>query len=243
MPSNTNPIAASVWMRPPRSRGGQPTLGREQIVRAAVELLDAKGLDGLSMRRLGVRLGAGATSIYWHVTNKDELLELAADEVMGEIELPDLAETDWRTAARAVAYGVRSVILRHGWLAGMFGARPLIGPNAMRMSDRVITLLTEAGFAGPEVAYASSLIMSHAIGTGTAEAAWNAVTADSGKTDSELFGEMEPYLDTVAPGYPSYDDWWRKNKSLDMEQLREDSFAFGVERLLDGLAAWLNPPT
>ena len=75
----------SVWLRPTRERTGQPSLSREQIVRAAIELLDAEGAAGLSMRRLGTKLGSGATSLYWHVANKDELLELAVDEVLGEI--------------------------------------------------------------------------------------------------------------------------------------------------------------
>src|SRR5690242_3117266 len=104
MSSNADSLANSVWTRPPRSRGGQPTLSREQIVHAAVELLDEKGLDGLSMRRLGSRLAAGATSLYWYVATKDDLLELALDEVMGEIEIPDTDAADWRTAASAVAH-------------------------------------------------------------------------------------------------------------------------------------------
>jgi AcrR family transcriptional regulator len=150
-------MANSVWTRPPRSRGAQPTLSREQIVRAAIELLDEKGLDGLSMRRLGSRLAAGATSAYWYVATKDELLELALDEVMGEIDVPEVGTTDWRTAAAALAHGLRSMILRHPWVTGLFGVRPAMGPNAMRMSDRVVGVLTAAGFSGMTVAYQSWL--------------------------------------------------------------------------------------
>src|SRR5690348_10986222 len=65
----------SVWTREKRP-SKSPTLSRAQIVRAAMEILDTEGMDALSMRRLGSRLGAGATSIYWHVAHKDELLEL-----------------------------------------------------------------------------------------------------------------------------------------------------------------------
>src|SRR5215813_9588524 len=109
MDSNADPIASSIWVRPPKRRSGAPTLSRDQIVRASVELLDAEGLAGFSMRRPGAKLGAGATSLYWHVTNKNGLLELAVDAVMGEIEIPDPDEVGWRTALRGYAEGLRSM--------------------------------------------------------------------------------------------------------------------------------------
>jgi AcrR family transcriptional regulator len=57
------------------------TLTREQIVGAAIDLLDADGLEGLNMRALGQRLGSAATAVYWHVGSKDNLIALAADQV------------------------------------------------------------------------------------------------------------------------------------------------------------------
>ncbi|MDN3358791.1 TetR/AcrR family transcriptional regulator [Actinomadura sp. DC4] len=236
MPRNTDPITNSVWMRPPRSRRGKPSLSRDQIVSAAIELLDAKGLSGLSMRRLGTKLGAGATSVYWYVANKDELLELAVDEILGEVDIPDPAVVGWRAAVSGVIQGLRSVILRHVWITSVFGFRPAIGPQAMRMSDRVVAVLTAAGFEGAEVAYASSLLMSLAIGSATTDSALHMATVRSGKTVTELVEEMDPYLHRVASDYPSYVTWWSENKSMDIEKLQKDSFDFGLERLLDGLA-------
>ena len=67
------------------------TLTREQIVDAAIELLDRDGLEGLNMRALGQRLGSAATAVYWHVGSKDNLIALAADQVWNEIGRPDPA--------------------------------------------------------------------------------------------------------------------------------------------------------
>ncbi|CAM5662038.1 hypothetical protein STENM327S_08358 [Streptomyces tendae] len=74
------------------------TLTREQIVRAAIELLDAEGLEGLNMRSLGKRLDSAATAVYWHGQNKDNLVVLAGNEVWNEVGLPDLAPSAgaWR---------------------------------------------------------------------------------------------------------------------------------------------------
>ena len=64
------------------------TLTREQIVSAAIDLLDAEGLEGLNMRALGQRLGSAATAVYWHVGSKDNLIALAADQASSEIAAP-----------------------------------------------------------------------------------------------------------------------------------------------------------
>lgn len=242
MPRDTDPITTSVWVRPSRARRGeQPTLSREQIVRAAIELLDAEGLSGLSMRRLGAKLGAGATSVYWYVANKDELLELALDEVMGEVELPDPSVAGWRSAVGDAIRSVRSVILRHTWMAGLYGIHPAIGPQAMRLSDRLIAVLTAAGFSGLELAHASSLLMSHALGSAVMDVAMHTATTLSGKGANELVQQLEPYFDRIAEEYPSYTKWWSENKDADLERMREDGFEFGLQRLLDGLESWLRP--
>jgi len=243
MPRNTDPIAVSVWTRPPRrARRGQPPLSRDQIVTAAIELLDAEGMDGLSMRRLGERLGAGATSSYWYVANKDELLELAVDQVMGELDIPDLAEAGWRTTARACAEEYRAVLLRHPWVIGLMGARPTIGPNAMRMGERMIGALAAAGFTGVELAFASELLSSHAVGSATIAAAMHQASDRAGKHPNELVAELDPYLRSLQDEYPGYIAVWYATKGIDMDKLHEDGFNYGLERILDGLEMRLHSP-
>ncbi|MFG1749541.1 TetR/AcrR family transcriptional regulator [Streptosporangium sandarakinum] len=84
-------------------------LTKEQIVRAAVEVLDAEGVNGLNIRRLGAHLGSAASAMYYHVKSKDKLVVLAADHVFGEIPLPDTATVGWREAAASLARGAWSV--------------------------------------------------------------------------------------------------------------------------------------
>src|SRR4249919_705188 len=97
------------------------TLTREQIVNAAIDLLDAEGLEGLNMRALGQRLGSAATAVYWHVGSKDNLIALAVDQAWSEIELPDLDGADWRTAATEMATSQYEMLIRHPWLMQAFG--------------------------------------------------------------------------------------------------------------------------
>jgi len=232
----------SVWLRPSRARSGQPSLSREQIVRAAVELLDAEGAAGLSMRRLGAKLDAGATSLYWHVANKDDLLELVVDEVMGEIYVPEAGDTGWRTGITILADATRTMLLRHPWMISLLGAKPTIGPNAMRNGERIVALLSAAGFEGFEISYVSSMINAHAIGSTTIQSATRAVLKNSGRPAADLVAEIEPYLEQLGPDHPHYDEWRRANSvaAVDPERVLDESFSFGLERLLDGLEQWLS---
>ena len=79
------------------------TLTLEQIVTAAVGLLDDEGLEGLNMRALGNRLDSAATAVYWHVGGKDDLVRLAADSAWHEVGLPDPGKIGWRAAAEQMA--------------------------------------------------------------------------------------------------------------------------------------------
>jgi AcrR family transcriptional regulator len=234
-------FANSVFLRPPRTRSGQPTLSREPIVKAAIELLDTEGPTGLSMRKLGTHLGAGATSMYWHVANKDELLELAVDEVMGEAYVPEAGDTSWRIGLSVWATGMHAMLLRHPWVTGLLGTQPTIGPNALRMGERAITLLTRAGFQGLEVTHVMSLVNAHALGSAATHNAVARATREAGASMTELAAQMEPYLDKLAPEHPNYDKWRHENggDSLDPTKVWAESFTFGLDRILDGLEHWL----
>ncbi|WP_433475845.1 TetR/AcrR family transcriptional regulator C-terminal domain-containing protein [Spirillospora sp. CA-142024] len=225
--------AASVWVRPPRTRRAQPALTRAQIVDAALELLDAEGLDGLSMRRLGTRLNSGATSVYWHVANKDELLELAIDRVMAEVVIPQGG--DWRDAATGYARSLRAMIHRHPWTVTLFGSRPMIGPNATRVLDEILAAFGTAGFTGFDLEYAWSAVVDYVIGAAGSEASWH--RHQTGTTAADLIDGLAPYLarqDEERPGLAAHiRDIWMKGTG----DVLEGRFAFGLACVLDGIEA------
>src|SRR5262249_20606118 len=124
------------------------TLTPEQIVTAAVDLLDKEGLEGLNMRALGKRLGSVATAVYWHVKSKRDLVRLAGDHVWNEIALPDLGLTDWRSAAKSMAADFRAMLARHPWLVQVVGSYVVYGPGKARHDDHTLAIYEAAGFTG-----------------------------------------------------------------------------------------------
>jgi AcrR family transcriptional regulator len=135
-----------------------------RILDAAERIADRDGLEALSMRRLGTELGAGATTLYWHVRNKDELLDLLVDRVIGEI-VADIQPADgWRGEMAEAARACRRVLLRHPQIAVILGARPTFGPNAIAALEWMIGRLRAAGFEPLEAALGANAIVNWASG-------------------------------------------------------------------------------
>jgi AcrR family transcriptional regulator len=140
-------LAPPPWQRVPQRAGARrrDPLTREAIVAAALKVLDAEGLDGLSMRRVAEELDTGAASLYWHVGSKDGLLDLLLDEVIGEIEVPDPDPGRWREQLKDVARTMREMILRHRDIVRISIGRIPMGPHALRHSERVLAIIRAGG--------------------------------------------------------------------------------------------------
>ena len=229
----------SVWTRPKRGRRReQPALTQQQIVAEAIKLLDADGLEALTMRKLGAALGAVATAVYWHVANKDELLELVVDEVYGEVEVPRVADpSEWRPAAEAAARSVRAMIVRHPWVAPTLAdvGMNYLGPNLMRISDDLLGTYLAAGFELIEADQAANTVLGYVIGVASVEAATVTKLKRTGKDMAAWQAEVWPAAVKAAEPYPHMRALYAANSNTDLEAGGEDSFSYGLARILDGL--------
>ncbi|MFF8381452.1 TetR/AcrR family transcriptional regulator [Streptomyces sp. NPDC015661] len=235
MAAKANPVP-SVWARE-QSAPDQPALSRAAIVRETVVMLDADGIEALSMRKLGARLNAGATSLYRHVATKDELMELAVDEVAGEISVPP-AGSPWRAAAAEAAEAFRATALRHPWLSSTLGQAGLayLGPNLMSYSERLAALFTAAGF--PEPSRAIDTLLSYVIGMSTTEAAWLTTVARSGETEAGFIARLMPAAQQAAADHDHLAESYAEaaaQAAADPVAIRDAKFAYGLDVVLDGL--------
>ncbi|MBT2418599.1 TetR/AcrR family transcriptional regulator C-terminal domain-containing protein [Streptomyces sp. ISL-22] len=221
------------------------TLNREQIVRAAIELLDAEGIEGLSMRKLGQRLGSAATAMYWHVGNKENLLVLAADEVWSEVRLPDVAMVGWRTAARELMYAARELCDRHRWLVRVITSYAAAGEGLARFQERAYETFEAAGFRDADLDWAVSTPFMFVTGLAIMSSSDAAEVKKRAEQDAAAQPEQEAqavaHMNALAAKYP------RLGASMAAQAQRgqgfveqvDEVFAFGVETILDGLTARL----
>lgn len=217
------------------------TLTRELIVAAAIDLLDADGLEGLNMRALGRRLGSAATAVYWHVGSKDNLIALAGDQAWNEIALPDLVETDWRTAAASMATDLHAMLGRHPWLVQAFGFFPVFGPGKARHDDHSLAVYEAAGFAGVWADRAASTVFTFVLGNALGLAATCSLARKLGRDGGDAEKSMR---DLMAQARDVAERFPRLRTRLETAAAEygatpEDSFAFGLNAILDGLQAHL----
>lgn len=198
-----------------RKRRDSSGPGREATLRAALEIIDADGLEGLSMRKLGRALGRDPMSLYRHVATKDELLDAVAEQIFAELSV-DTANDDWAGELRTVARQFRDLVLAHPKVVPLLFVRPLATPIAMRPLgtlrpvEDILELLIRAGFAEEDALDVYRAFYGFVQGHVLNEV--QEFVADSEETDDLLrFGlhrlplKKFPRLRSLAPVLAAYD--------------------------------------
>jgi TetR/AcrR family transcriptional regulator, tetracycline repressor protein len=142
-----------------------PKLDREKIVRAALELIDRDGFDSFSVRELAKHLGVGNMSLYWHVEDRETLLALVLDEVLGTIVLGDLP-SDPLDAVEAIAERFVEAFKQHPQAVPLFALTPImsIGPRGAKVFGQLIQSLLDSGLDHHEVTTATIVLFEYLSG-------------------------------------------------------------------------------
>jgi AcrR family transcriptional regulator len=216
------------------------TLNADQIIEGGLHLLDSDGIEGLSMRRLGAHLGSGATSLYWHVPNKDALLDLIVDRLMEEANDATRYEpgATWRAELAAHAIALRSVLAKHQGAAVLLAARAPIGPQGLRFMEGVLGALGDAGFGGHQRALAYAALTSYTIGQTVLEGRRTPTSPKNRSSHGDQLARLGGLLRGVPRArYPGVFE-----SAADLSELTdEQAFDYGLQLMLDGLEAEIRP--
>ncbi|MFI0848275.1 TetR/AcrR family transcriptional regulator [Mesorhizobium sp. IMUNJ 23232] len=209
--------------RPAQELGGEPPLSRERIVATAVELLDAQGLDGLTMRRLADRLGSGVMSLYWHVDNKEDVFDLALDSVLEYRGPPRMVEPqDWRGEVVHMLEDWRAAMLCHPWSASLLPRRAL-GPNILGRLELLGKTLSRAGVADADLNPAIWSLWNYVMGATITRASFD-LSHDDRAVAQQRLEHLEERYPAIERSRLLLDDDW------------DGAFQKGLSFLLDGLA-------
>jgi AcrR family transcriptional regulator len=207
----------------------RPALSRERVLQGAVAVADAGGITALTIRSLAAQLGAKPMSVYYHVANKDEILDGIVDVVFSEIDLPHVGG-DWRTEMTRRAHSARRVLRLHPWATPLLESRISPGPASLRHHDAVLGTLRAAGFPRALTAHAYALLDAYIYGFALQESSLPFEGPDGvGEVAEPILRLMStgdyPHLVEMATSYytrPGYDFG--------------DEFDFGLNLVLDALA-------
>ncbi|MFI1563262.1 TetR/AcrR family transcriptional regulator C-terminal domain-containing protein [Streptomyces sp. NPDC020490] len=210
----------------------QPGLTRQSLLAAALRVLEREGVGGLSMRKVAAELGVKAASLYWHVRNKEQLLDLLADELMADAEPPP-RQGDWREQLREYSLRYRRHLLGKRDSAKVVAGRLALGQNLLRLMEDQLDRLREAGFSDADAALANYLLGAFVQGFVLQEQSPISASETEGASRSEVARAAADRLrglpETTFPNLVALAG------DLTTPSM-DDRFAFGLERLLDGLA-------
>lgn len=220
---------------PDTSRGPQRILSLDQIAARGIEVADTDGLEALSMRRLARELNVGTMSLYRYVPNKSVLIDLMLDHVSG-LNVDENAEDgdSWRAAVERYAWTLRRRFLKHPWLLEVSGARPVLGPGQVKSLDAFMVALRSIKLSSQQKVMLMSTIDGYIVGTVGQEVQYNRTIAEIGGDEGLLWQTQFPYLEDAmhSGAFPT-------SAEMDEDSYAgswEDTFAFGLKLLLDGLA-------
>lgn len=223
--------AASAAAPDPRRR--EP-LSRARIVAAALAVLEAEGLDALSMRRVARELDAGAMSLYRHVASREEVLDLVLEELAAAI--PIVPRTgDWRADLAAIARATRDALLARRDLTLLMTARLGQGPAAVAQLDRSLGVFLGAGFPAHDAARANQALGAYVAGSCTWETIGFGGAADPDERARRAADAAAALSGLSADAFPHV-------AAVGTELFAGTSterFEYGLARLLDGFEARL----
>lgn len=218
-------------------RGPKREMSIERIVEAAIEIADADGLGAVSMSAVATRLGFTPMSLYRYVTAKDDLILLMQEEATG---LPPEAINEhdgWRARLLALFRAQLDAHRAHPWVLDIPITGAPVTPNSAAYMDLSFRALEDTSLTPAERLGVTLLITGHARWYGTIIAAYARAARESGYTDEQISALENGLFDTLvtAEEYPAL----RRAVDAGVFRSSEDPFAFGIDRILDGIAAFI----
>ncbi|MER8156073.1 TetR/AcrR family transcriptional regulator C-terminal domain-containing protein [Streptomyces sp. NPDC094472] len=220
-----------VWERPePPNRPVPAPLSRERIVRAAIQLADADGLDAVSLRKVATALDVRPMRLYGYIAGKEELLDLMVDAAYAEIRP---VGDGWREVLRSLAEATRHAAHEHEWLADLLGGRPQLGPHALASGEAVVAALGDVDVDA--VMPVVGAVNAYVIGAVRREIAERRAERATGMDEKRWQASLGPYLErTFATGrFPALATVVRDAAHLDADH----TFRIGLDCMLDGIEA------
>jgi AcrR family transcriptional regulator len=237
------------------ARGPKQGLTVAEIVAAAIEVADQEGLSAVSMRKVAERLGRSPMGLYTYVPGKAELLDLMLDAVHGELPTEYDRSDGWRAAAERCARAHWDFYERHPWVLQASGSRAVLGPHVFDDAEAQLRLFDGLGLRAVEVSWSASVLSTYVSGAAKVVSDARAAERDTGISDDDWWNARAPLLeerfqsDECAGRYPTmtrlseehaFDQLDRPDDTTPyLVQEALDTFEFGLQRLLDGLEAYV----
>ncbi|MFG1921708.1 TetR/AcrR family transcriptional regulator C-terminal domain-containing protein [Cryptosporangium sp. NPDC048952] len=225
------------------TRGPRPTLSVDRVVAVGLEIADAEGLDAVTMRRVATELAVAPMTLYTYVPGKAELVDLMLDDVYGSMSRTPFGD-GWRARVTAVASENRALFEAHPWVATVSTSRPVLGPGLMAKYEHELAAFEGLGLDDVAMDAALTFVLGFVETCARAAADVRAARYESAMSDGEWWAANQPLLELVfdASRYPlAARVGAAAGETHGAAYSPAHAYEFGLERVLDGLAALIEP--
>jgi AcrR family transcriptional regulator len=240
-----------LWRTPTTGQprpGPKPGLTVDAIVAAAINIADTEGMQALSMRAVGERLGRTAMALYTYVPSKGELVDLMYDRTLAEMPTSYDLSVGWRAAVTGWAWDNWEFYLRHPWMLQVSQARPVLGPNEYVTLETALRILATTGLEARVTRRIFGALAQFVRGVAQTFAESRAAASATGMSDEDWWYARSALLTEVAPDfserYPTVAKLAAESAfHLDdetvpyLEQATTEAFETGLTVFLDGIEA------
>ena len=234
--SEATEIPPPPWRRPKKSARQRRPLSQELIVDTAMRILDAEGIDALSMRRVALELRTGPASLYAHVANKDELLELMIDRIVGELEVPAPEPGRWQEQIVEAGLEAHRIWTRHPGIARAALANIPVGPNSLRYAEALLAILLAGGVPAQRAGWFVDRLSLYVVADAFEESLHRERGRESEEDAQEYIEQIRGYFLSLPP------DRFPVITSMVDELVGgtgDERLRYGLELLVRGLASYV----
>jgi len=223
----------SVAAEPQRRRGPRRALTEDEILDAALELLDNGGSDAASVRGIAARVGVAPNAVYTYFPGKAAVIQALVERLLGKVDHDVFADRErpWRERVEALALELRARLSAHpGAVALMIGG-PMNGPNALALNERLLRLLNDAGLDSTQAAQASYLLIAYVFGSIALEVADERQAGPLPPEPERVTSRLATFAQAPADRFPLTAAAARTMAAY----ISTEQYLWGLRRILDGL--------
>jgi AcrR family transcriptional regulator len=227
-------VPAPPWRKRRKAAPPRQPLSQDLVVETALRVVRAEGLDAVSMRRVAQELGTGPASLYAHVSNKDELLELMLDRIAAQVRLPEPDPGRWQEQIKEIARELRRVWTAYNDISRYSLGNIPTGANLLAIAERELDIMRIGGVPDQIAAWFVDRLGLFVDADAFEGTMWVS-RAKEGTDPATYFSQIRDYFAGLPPArFPNIVSMVDTLFTGD----DDDRFEFGLDLLVRGLASY-----
>lgn len=223
---------------PTRTRSSKPgprrLLTENEIMEAALDLLDEGGVNAASVRGIAARVGVAPNAVYTYFPDKAAVVKAIVEHLLGQVDLAVFSDRNvpWRQRIESLALELRERLTAHPGAVNLMIGGPMDGPRALALNEHLMETLQDSGLDAQESARASYLLIVYVFGSIALEAA---ELGDGPKGISEarrISTRYEGFSAIPAAAYPLS----AGVAKIMATYVSTEQYRWGLHKVLDGIA-------